>query len=384
MKWFYGLFGLCSIFFSNILAAQLDYKGKIIDGKSGHPIPYVNVGIVEKGIGTVSDEEGMFHLEFNPDLYASSDVVLFSSLGYEKLEIPISDLKFVYNEYPILKLNPSILELNEVVVTDKKGEFVQKSAGYKNTGEPVYGYWKDNIALGGELASHIRVAKGLRQLKSFGFEVWENVSDSVLLRINIYDIGSFGLPGNNLNESGLNMLHTIKENDMFAHIDLMPYSIFVRDDFIVSVELLQVYGKKEPRMALAGVSFGNGSFRRYASQDKWEKVSDKSLAFFLETAHFVPVKEAERIRKREKRRKERLPIISGFVIENGRMVPNVTVRNLRTKEWTTTNENGRYTLHARPTDRLIFTKKGYFNASWRVKRRLTLNVKLKSKYSSLP
>ncbi|MEM7487289.1 MAG: hypothetical protein AAF348_18930, partial [Bacteroidota bacterium] len=78
-------------------------------------------------------------------------------------------------------------------------------------------------------------------------------------------------------------------------------SIFVKDDFIVSIELLQVYGKEEPRMALAGVSFGNGSFRKYASQDKWEKISDKSMAFFLETSHFVSVKEAERYRRREKR-----------------------------------------------------------------------------------
>ena len=301
MKICYGLFWVHVILFSNILSAQLDYKGKIVDGKSGQPIPYVNIGIVEKGIGTVSDEEGIFHLKFNPDLYASNDVILFSSLGYEKLVIPITNLKFVYNEYPILKLNPSILELNEVVVTDKKGEFVKKSAGYKNTGEIAYGYWKDNIALGGELASHIPVAKGLKQLKSFGFEIWENVSDSVLVRINIYDVGTFRLPGNNLNESRLNILHTIRKNDMFADVDLMPYSIFVKDDFIVSIELLQVYGKEEPRMALAGVSFGNGSFRKYASQDKWEKISDKSMAFFLETSHFVSVKEAERYRRREKR-----------------------------------------------------------------------------------
>ncbi len=306
IKPFFGFSVIFTLLFSNVLSAQLDYKGKIIDGKSGHPIPYVNVGIVEKGIGTVSDEEGMFHLEFNPDLYASSDVVLFSSLGYEKLEIPISDLKFVYNEYPILKLNPSILELNEVVVTDKKGEFVQKSAGYKNTGEPVYGYWKDNIALGGELASHIRVAKGLRQLKSFGFEVWENISDSVLVRINIYDIdNSWGFPKNNLNQSTQNILHIIKKDDMFAHVDLIPFSIFIRDDFIVSIELLQVYGKEKPRMALAGVSYGDGSFRKYASQDKWEKISNKSMAFFMETSYLVSVKEAERIRKREKKKKRK-------------------------------------------------------------------------------
>ncbi len=360
--------------------AQVDFKGKLIDAKTGNPVPYVNIGIVDKGIGTVSDEEGLFHLEFDPKRYELDDVILFSSLGYESLEIPVSEVKLVYNEYPTLRLKPAVLELPEVVVTDKRGEFVEENVGYKNTGEPVFGYWKDNIALGGELATHIEVKKGLRQLKSLGFEIWENASDSVLIRVNIYDIGkSWGLPGKNLNTSQENMLYTIAKGEMFAHVDLVPYSIFVRDDFIVSIELLKVYGNIEPKLALAAVSFGNASFRKYASQDKWEKISETGMAFFLETSYLVSEKAAERKRDRTKKRKDKLPMVYGFAIDMGRMIPDVAVRNTRTKEWTTTDNKGRYTIHAKEKDVLIFSKKGYLNIRVEVGKKPDVNVRLRSK-----
>lgn len=364
----------------NQLWAQADFKGKLIDAKTGNPIPYVNIGIVDKGIGTVSDEDGLFHLEFDPKSYDPDDVVLFSSLGYESLEIPVSEIKLVYNEYPTLKLKPSVLELSEVVVTDKRGEFIEQSVGYKNTGEAVFGYWKDNIALGGELATHIEAKKGLRQLKSLGFEIWENASDSVLVRVNIYDIdNTWGLPGENLNTSQENILHTIAKDEMFAHVDLVPYSIFVRDDFIVSIELLKVYGNIEPKLALAAVSFGNASFRKYASQDKWEKVSETGMAFFLDTSYLVSEKTAERKRDRLEKRKDKLPMVYGFAIDMGRMVSDVTVRNIRTKEWTTTDDKGRYSIHAKEKDVLIFSKKGYLNMRVEVGEKPDVNVRLRSR-----
>ncbi|MEM7487288.1 MAG: hypothetical protein AAF348_18925 [Bacteroidota bacterium] len=70
-------------------------------------------------------------------------------------------------------------------------------------------------------------------------------------------------------------------------------------------------------------------------------------------------------------------MISGFTMEDNKMISNVIVRNLRTKEWTTTNEKGRYTLHAKPKDKLLFTKKGYFNTRLQVRKRPSLNVRLK-------
>ncbi|MEM6542832.1 MAG: carboxypeptidase-like regulatory domain-containing protein, partial [Bacteroidota bacterium] len=106
------------------ICAQQDYKGVVLDATSGQPIPYVNIGILEKSIGTVSDEEGRFHLFVKPNSLDPNMQVLFSALGYETLEISLSNIPLVYNEYPVFKMQPTVLALDEVVVSNKGERFI--------------------------------------------------------------------------------------------------------------------------------------------------------------------------------------------------------------------------------------------------------------------
>ena len=363
--------------FSSLVSAQKDYKGKIVDAKTGNPVPYVNIGIVDRGIGTVSDEDGIFHLELTPQILNTDEDVLFSSLGYEPLRIAIPNLEYRYNEYPLVRLKPSIVQLQEVVVSNSNGEFVDQKAGYKNFGENIFGYWKENGALGGELATHIKVKKGLRKLNSLGFEIWSSTSDSVLLRVNVYDLdGKWGMPKTNLNTSKQSIVYTVKKGQRFAQVDLNPYSLFVRDDFVVSLELLEVFGSEELGLVLAASSYDTDSFRKYASQDKWEKLPNSAMAFSLETSFMVPSKTAERIKKRQEKKKDKRAMVSGFVINRGRMLSEVDVTNMRTKEQVKSNENGRYVIHAKEKDVLAFSLNGFETKYYRVADKITLNANL--------
>lgn len=378
-KWVFVV--VCFLFLTKSIIAQKDYKGKIVDAKSGNPIPYVNIGIVDFGIGTVSDEEGLFHLELSPQILETDEAVLFSSLGYEPLNIPVSKLEFRYNEYPVIKLAPSVVQLQEVVVTnsDVASEFVEELVGYKNYGTTSYGYWKEDTALGGELATRIRVKKGIRQLNSLGFEIWQNDMDSVLVRVNVYDrTGNQGMPNINLNTSGKNVLHKIKKGDTYVRVDLTPYSIYVRDDFIVSLELVKVYGDKPIALVMPAVKNDSGSFRRYTSQGKWEKISEAGMGYHLESSVLVSEKEAEKRNKRAKKKLAKLPMVSGFVIHSGRMISGVEIVNMRTKEVVETDINGRYTIHAKEKDIITFSSDGYKNEQYRVGKKNTLNVILKT------
>ena len=67
---------------------QKDYKGKVIDANTQKVIPFVNIGIVAQGIGTVSDEDGLFHLYFEKDEVAPTAVVLFFRLGVRSFKHP--------------------------------------------------------------------------------------------------------------------------------------------------------------------------------------------------------------------------------------------------------------------------------------------------------
>ena len=68
-------------------------------------------------------------------------------------------------------MQPTIVALDEVVVSNKGERFITDFVGYKNFGEKTFGYWKDNKALGGELATCILAKKGIRKLDRFNFEV---------------------------------------------------------------------------------------------------------------------------------------------------------------------------------------------------------------------
>ncbi|MDT0607374.1 carboxypeptidase-like regulatory domain-containing protein [Croceitalea rosinachiae] len=358
--------------------AQRDYKGKIIDSKTGEAIPFVNIGIVEQGIGTVSDEEGLFHLYFEENQVKPTEILLFSALGYAPLNIPLSKMPLVYNEYPVFKMKPERIALNEVVVSNKGERFVTDFVGYKNRGEQTYGYWKDQIALGGELATRIVVKSGLRRLDQFQFEVFHNPSDSLLLRVNIYeDDGPIGSPKTNLNKSGKNVLVTLKKTDKIVWVDLKPYDIYVKDDFLVSLELLKVYGEKELGLVLAAAFDKYGSYRKYASQDKWERMADESMAYYLETQFMVSEKVAQRFEKKEARKKKKIRTISGFALRKGRMVPGVEVTNTRTKETVFTDEDGRYTIAADKRDEILFKKQGYKLMVLTVGDRPTANIIMK-------
>ncbi|WP_422079852.1 carboxypeptidase-like regulatory domain-containing protein [Ulvibacterium sp.] len=369
--------GIGLLLFSLECFGQNEYEGQVIDRATGNPIPYVNIGIVAKGMGTVSNEDGLFRLQADiPDL-DEKNVVLFSCLGYKTLEIPLSRLRPVNNEHSKIKMAPEAMELNEVVVTNTDGRFIRDYVGYPYIGDETYGYWKDNIALGGELATRILVKKGPRILKRLMFEVISNPSDSILVRVNFYDDdGKLRLPGTNLNKSGKSVLCTIPKGARSLQVDLRDYSIQVNDSFIASLELLQVYGQEELGLVLAGTRNISTSYRKYSSQDKWEEFSNQAMAYHLETSFKVPGKAADRYETRQQRKLKRHRTVSGFVFKNGRMVPAVQISNLRTKEQTTTDEKGRYIIGAKKGDILVFTKKGHGKETKKVSDKPVLNAVL--------
>ena len=80
------IFTLLFACFTTTLFAQSDItiSGYILDKETNLPLPYVNIGFVEKAVGTVSDENGKFQLTFNVRKVSFDAILQISSLGYEK------------------------------------------------------------------------------------------------------------------------------------------------------------------------------------------------------------------------------------------------------------------------------------------------------------
>ncbi len=346
------------LIFCTLGFSQQDYKGQLLDSETGEPLPYVNIGVFGKGIGTVSDEEGLFHLPIDKSRLSPSDIVQFSAMGYTTLKKPVSSLEFVYNEYPKIVMQPESVVLNEVIVTNKGAFEISDVVGYQNYGEKTFGYWKDNISLGGELATKIQVKKGVRKLNTLFFEVFANPSDSILVRVNIYETGkSRTTVGKNLNSSNKNILYTIQPNTKLAVVDLTPHSIYVTDDFFVSLELLKVYGDKPIGLVLAAsAEKGTYSLRKFASMDKWERLTQSAMAYHLNTTYYSDSKRAEsKVAKAQKSKQN----ISGFIFSSRRPLRNVKVTNLTTNQETFSNEKGRYQILGEKDDIITFEGDGY-------------------------
>ena len=373
------VFFLIFIFCLKVTLAQQDYKGRVLDTETRAPLPYVNIGVFGKGIGTVSDEEGLFHLPMDKSRLAATDIVQFSSMGYQTIKKAVANLVFVYNEYPEILMQPENVELDEVVVTNSGAYEVNDIVGYQNYGEKAFGYWKENIALGGELATKIRVKKGLRKLDTLFFEVFANPSDSVLIRVNFYDIGKFkSIPGKNLNSSNKNILYTIYPNTKLAIVDLSPNSIYVKNSFFVSLELLKVYGDKPIGLVLAASAdnIGKYSLRKYASLDKWEILTESAMAYHLNTTYFSDKKSAERKVARAQKSKQRMSDkksaeakvakaqkskqrMSGFIFSMRGPLSNIKVKNLSSNEEVFSNDKGRYLILGEKDDIISFEAEGY-------------------------
>ncbi|GGD74669.1 hypothetical protein GCM10011412_10440 [Maribacter cobaltidurans] len=343
--------------------AQQEVTGIIIDKKTKETIPFVNIGVLKKGVGTTSDESGNFNFMI-PKEISQSEIVQISSLGYQTVKIPISQLTNGVDGQSIISMSPENIVLNEVEVYGNDLVQVSDYIGYRNYSPDNFGYWKDNMALGAEMATRIVTDKEKRKLISLEFEVLANPSDSLLLRVNVYRDGD--IPGANLNGSQKNILHTLKKHELIVKVDLEPYEIYVSDDFFVSLELVQQYDKNPVALVLAASSNNQGSYIRYASQDGWEKISDLNMAFYLETALLVTQKEAAKREKRLDKKERELKMLSGFTIYDRQMISNVNVYNKRTKEMTISDQTGRYQIHAKKNDIIFFTKPGFENTALKI------------------
>ena len=100
-------FGMC----------QVDLVGQVIDADTEEPLPYVNIGLLNQNIGTVTDEAGYFELEVPGNGYADA-TLRFSMIGFEPQDFMLQE----YRDQKILTipLQEKATALEEVVLTTKR------------------------------------------------------------------------------------------------------------------------------------------------------------------------------------------------------------------------------------------------------------------------
>ncbi|MFD2563380.1 carboxypeptidase-like regulatory domain-containing protein [Aquimarina rubra] len=254
-------------------------EAHVIDQETNQPIPYANIGFVDNGIGTVSREDGWFQLLYDESRISKTATVQISSIGYKTLSFSANRFYNLLTKDNKLFLKPEVQALDEAVVF--AGKSVRDSLGYFSYASNLMAYWKDKQALGGEIGSLIKLGKKRdTKLHKLKFNILENSADSILVRVNVYNVKR-GKPNRNILRN--NIYHTISKKKGEEIIDLAPYNIRLEDDFIIALELIKVHGD-DIEFAITASPRGK-AYLRYVSKDAWKRLYERGIAFRVETSY---------------------------------------------------------------------------------------------------
>lgn len=267
---------ILSLFLSLPIGAQTFVIGQVIDAATKEPLPYVNIGLLNKNIGTVSDETGYFELEVNTE-QNSRDTLRFSMIGFETKSYTLND--FINQNEIEVYLTEKSTALDEVILSSKRKKYQTKILGNKTTSKALYAAFTSN-KLGNEMGFIVRARKHPMILKKFNISLVENDYGPIKFRLNIYDVLN-GLPNKTLLKD--NIFIETEESSGIVSLDLTPYEIILDQDFFIAIEWIEDLGPG--KLYFSGGFFGAPLFAREVSQGTWEKIGTVSVGMNVEVRY---------------------------------------------------------------------------------------------------
>jgi hypothetical protein len=179
MKKYGVLLGLFFVHFVGL--AQI--KGVVRDSISGFAIPYVSIWVENENIAATAEENG----EFTINTSDKSKNLVFSALGYERKTVAIS-------KAAIVQLNPSALQLDEVVIAKRHETRIREIGKSENQMHEAF----DNAP-----RIDIKFFPNLPDYKKTKFlkqvcVVTDSKMDDATFKIHLYRVDDDGYPGEEL------------------------------------------------------------------------------------------------------------------------------------------------------------------------------------------
>ncbi|GGX25159.1 carboxypeptidase-like regulatory domain-containing protein [Aquimarina muelleri] len=247
---------------SLVISGQETYKGQVKDSNTKEILPYVNIGILGRNVGTVSDNVGNFQIELESKY--DLDTIQISMIGYKSYIKTVKEFKKEILKSDNILLDQEITELSEVMLSGKK--LKEKTLGNKTKSKSMIGGFSTN-QLGNEVGIVIKIKKKPTYVNQFNASIASNKYDNVKFRLNFYNLKD-GVPHESILKENIILTTDIKEGVFSA--DLSKYNIVVEDDFFVSLEWIEDLGK-DGLMFSVGL-FGSPIIERKTSQGDWNKV----------------------------------------------------------------------------------------------------------------
>jgi len=277
------LFFLLSLLLSFELHSQV-ITGKVVDSTSNDLLEYVSIGIVKTHLGTITNENGKFNLEFKNQ--SPKAIVRFSMIGYKAQTFSIEELS---NKENVITLKQEAIQIAEVVV--KAGNKFKKIGTSNSTKKREFcGWGGDRRGKGHEIGLKIDLGTSFVKLHSLHIRVYKQSYDSSLFRLHIRNIKD-DLPHEELLKQ--NILITITKSSGWADIDLSKYNLVLKDEIALTLEWLKVLGLNENKLIRVGSEKKSANvlfsikkkqgctYVKWGVEAKWSKVDTKSPSIYL-------------------------------------------------------------------------------------------------------
>lgn len=255
------------------VSAQTHIVGTVVKYDSKKPLSFVNVGVIGKDIGTVTDDNGIFILDLTSEL--DNDSIRISMLGYKAKTFRVGDFKsLITTSNALVALESTSYALKEVKVSNHK--FKEKTLGNRTESRSIQGGFKSN-QLGCEAGVLIKVKRSPTFVKDFTASITKNTYDTLYFRLNFYNLKD-GWPDKNILSQNIVLKTTAKSGLM--HADLTPFNIMLEEDAVVTLEWLKDLGGTTGLLFSCSLLSGPIYYRQ-ASQGEWKKETVAGLGYWL-------------------------------------------------------------------------------------------------------
>jgi hypothetical protein len=110
------VFVFCAFHFHLLFGQNSPFIGRVVDSQSDLSIPFATIRIKSKMLGVFSNANGYFQI---PEKYSNvADSLVISCIGYSTKTVAFEDLH--QSAFNLIKLAPSITDLQEVVIKPKR------------------------------------------------------------------------------------------------------------------------------------------------------------------------------------------------------------------------------------------------------------------------
>jgi hypothetical protein len=270
-------FLLLTLLLSLISAAThgqvLQLKGTVKNAEQQAAIPYANIGIKKKNIGTATRPDGSFTLHLKEE--NRHDTLTFSAIGYTELSLPVSAI--LSGKISTFELTEKTTALREVVINSKTPK--TKKIGTTTRTPLIYGsaetVHSDDIS---ELAKYINLNGKASELISATVYLRSIKLDSATFRINLYrDVA--GMPGERLVEKTI--IKRLPLTKGWVTVPLEQYDLVVDENFYLGVEYLPEYSNHEKYIFIYGAALGGSVYSRKASLGDWKREIGGRIAAYV-------------------------------------------------------------------------------------------------------